>query len=253
MNINLLIHRVKTELGIGKYLKIETSDAQLKSIITDISIPDFSSYFKNTIHMHGVFFTDRDPDTGIYTLPTPPGFMESAAQHGVVIKGIREIRRNPKYTGYAIGNQNWPTLPNGYHRVATDMDTRSATSYEYYSKSEINDFGYKCQFVPPNKIKFLEGFIDYSNIAFDISFFTSHSNNLSTLGNSIERGFIDLVKLDFKRILYNKELKFIDGLETTSMTVNLKIEDWATAEADRAALLKDFEESRISTTPMVII
>lgn len=253
MNINTLLHRVKKELGIGQYLKITKSDEELKDIIVDISLKDFSRYFKNTVYLNNKQFTQVDFEQGLYTIPLPDGFRESMAQHGVVIKGIKELKRNPKYTGYPIGNTNWVSLPGSYHQMSADYSARAATAFEYSSSGEINDVGYKCQFVYPDKLRFLDNFVNYQNINFDIHIFTSHSNNLSTIGDNIALPFETLVKLDLKRILYDSELKFIDGLETTSMTVQLKIDNWANAEADREVLLKEFEDSRISSTPMVII
>ena len=50
MNVNDLLRRIKSKLGLGMYLKTRRNDTQLiDEIILGISLPTFSYYYKNSL------------------------------------------------------------------------------------------------------------------------------------------------------------------------------------------------------------
>ena len=166
-------------------------------------------------------------------------------------KGLKSITKNERANGSGfLGNfAVSPTLP-FYNGGFTDA--RITNAFEYASRAESSFLGYKNEFVPPYSIRFLDVVINYENLPFNLYMFTTHANNLSTIDSNTGEAFATLVKYDIRRILWNEEFKFLNGLETTSATVNLQIDDWAQAEDKREEYLKELEDTRISSMPMTI-
>ena len=68
-----------------------------------------------------------------------------------------------------------------------------------------------------------------------------HFENLSSIKSTLFEAFYDLALLDIKRFLYNI-LKHYENIETAYGSINLRIDEWSNAEADRKDLLTRWGE-----------
>lgn len=254
MNINQLLFRCKKELGLGKYLKTQRTDAELvNDIILPISRKDFSRFFKNIVYLNNVMLEPEDTLNGIYRLPLDDNMIRSLEHFDMEIKGIYDLKRCARMYSAGVSNMQFMNMPRGSFFGDSYGLSRIGQTFEAMSITEQTDFGYKHEFLAPYYIRFIDHDVDYSNILMNIAIFTTHPNNLSSIGDNIGLPFETLVKLDLKRILWNSEFKFINGMETQFNQIDFKIDDWGEAEAQRIELLKEFEDARISVTPMSIV
>lgn len=254
MNINQLLFRVKKEIGLGRYLKTQRTDADLvNEIILPISRKDFSRFFKNIIYLNDVMLEPQDKQNGLYRLPITDEMIKSFDHFDVEIKGIHELKRCSKMYTSGLSNMQFLGMPRGGFFGDGYGMARIGQTFEAMSIMEETDLGYKHQFEAPYYVRFLDPNVDYSNMLMTIAIFTSHPNNLSTINDNLGMVFESLVKLDLKRVLWNTEFKHITGMETQFNQIDFKIDDWGEAEAKREELIAQFEDSRISVTPMSIV
>lgn len=93
------------------------------------------------------------------------------------------------------------------------------------------------QYLGNNKIKL------YGYPATELSFSVAcqHETNGETIEDSCYDSFMQLAELDTKIFLYNS-LKLYDNIPTAFGQINLKIDEWQSAESDRNALLDQWRE-----------
>ena len=84
-----------------------------------------------------------------------------------------------------------------------------------------------------NKIQ-LFNFPEDAAVKFSVK--CDHDPNGETIPESCVESFMELANLDVKRTLYNY-LKNMNNVGSAFKEINLKIDDWASAEADRKALI----------------
>lgn len=257
MNMTSLIDQIKKECGIGDFLKIRMTDDQIcKNIIQGLTIPVFSRYFKHSLLLYNVGLT-RINDSGRYKINIPKEIKAAMKHMGVLIKGVKEFHPNRKSSagfGYTI-NQFTPTMV----PVAGNLTAHNpfameamADAFSMVSAVEAMDIGCNHVFVEPDILQFYEHDMTYEDSLYDITVFTSHSNNLSTIQDNLANSFSKLALLDLKRILWDSELKYMNGVETTYIKVDLKIDDWAQAAAQRDELLRLWESMPFSNNSLVV-
>ena len=87
----------------------------------------------------------------------------------------------------------------------------------------------------------------------DIEIAVEHADNLSTIPNTAWESFYELALLDIKRFLYNA-MKHYTELQTAYGTVQLKIDDWQSAESDRKELIERLRDIyHLEAQPLFII
>jgi len=107
-----------------------------------------------------------------------------------------------------------------YMMVAGQM--RSEPTFDYLGNNKIRLYGYPR--VP---------------LTFKVA--CQHDPNGESIEESCYDSFMQLAMLDVKQFLYNT-LKLYDGIPTAFGNINLKIDDYQSAEADRKALLDDWND-----------
>ena len=253
MNVNDLLRRIKSKLGLGMYLKTRRNDTQLiDEIILGISLPTFSYYYKNSLLFNNVFLKKQDGMGNIYEIVLADNIKQAMVQHGITLKSIHNIDYNMYQGGMAAPNSIYGTRGLYYTRRGGCNIDDMITAYEAHSSMQYLDAGMSCELVEPHSIRFFDTTVDYSTYPLNLEVHTSHSNNLSTIKDKLAKAFEDLATLDIMIVLYNSEFKFITGTETQYSRVDTKTDDWANAEDKRTELLKEFAEDRLNGAPLII-
>ena len=94
------------------------------------------------------------------------------------------------------------------------------------------------KWIEPNMVE-LFNVINSSYITFTIAF--QHDKSMETIPETCRESFLQLAYLDVKQFLYNA-LKHYNELPSAYGTISLKIDDWSSAESDRASLLSDWDD-----------
>lgn len=94
------------------------------------------------------------------------------------------------------------------------------------------------EYMGDNKVK-LYGF-PKTDLVFKVA--CEHEPNGETIPDTCFDSFLSLAKLDVKMFLYNT-LKLYDGIPTAFGQIQLKIDDYSSAEADREVLLDKFRDT----------
>lgn len=107
-----------------------------------------------------------------------------------------------------------------YMMLAGQM--RSEPTFDYLGENKIKLYGY------PKTV-----------LTFKVA--AEHDPSGETIESTCYDSFMELAILDLKMFLYNN-LKLYDGIPSAFGQINLKIEDYQSAEADRNALLNDWRD-----------
>ena len=108
-----------------------------------------------------------------------------------------------------------------YMMVAGQM--RSEPTFDYLGNNQIRLYGYPR--VP---------------LTFKVA--CQHDPNGESIEDSCYDSFMQLAMLDVKQFLYNT-LKLYDGIPTAFGNINLKIDDYQSAESDRNTLLDSWRDT----------
>lgn len=100
---------------------------------------------------------------------------------------------------------------------------RAEPTFEYLGENKIRLYGYPR--VP---------------LTFKVA--CEHDPNGESIPDSCYSSFMELAMLDMKQFLYNT-LKHYEGIPTAFGTINLKIEDYQGAEAERNSLLEKWGDT----------
>ena len=95
------------------------------------------------------------------------------------------------------------------------------------------------EFHRPNRLTIYNG---WTTGSYRIELALKHDLSLSTIPNTAFGDLRQLAVLDLKSFLF-KKLKRITGLETGIGNIDLKIDDWESAENDMKDLLKEWDET----------
>lgn len=253
-NPNKLIRKLKMELGIGDYFKIRMSDVELyNKIIVGVTLPEFSRYFQNRILLPSAKLKKNLSVENVYDLPISEDMKKFMEQYGVEVKSVKAISVKMPNNSYYVDGMVAPRGTGAYMGSIFGRYSAAASikAYEVQSNMEASRTSLSCRFIAPYSVKFNDRYIKYDQTEFDLELVTSHSDNLATIPENITHYFEALAKLDIKRILWNQELKHINGIETTFSKVDLKIDDWNDAEAKRDELIEKFKELRVTLNPII--
>ena len=96
------------------------------------------------------------------------------------------------------------------------------------------------KFDPPNKLHLYNMATAYGMV--DVELALAHADNLSTLPSTCWESFYELALLDVKRFLYGA-MKHYTEIQTAYGNINLRIDDWASAENDRRELIEKMKDT----------
>lgn len=230
MNLSELLTSIKMDLGIyGLRLPYENGDQALIDVINLKTIKTFST-FSPFVTTKSVDLTkdlkcEKEEYTeSVYVLPEIFGDRE--------IMYIRTINLKSKLLGNGFIS---PTFDGSIETYNMLMQTQANANLASVAAPAIT-----FKFVKPNKLHLYNVATAYGMI--DIEFAIEHAANLSTIPMTSWDSFYELALLDIKRFLFNT-LKHYTELQTAYGNINLRIDDWSSAESDRKDLIDRWRDS----------
>lgn len=232
MNMSKVISALKLGLGLygitlpftdtvtGKPIPTENV---IKDVLTTITIPEYSE-FQPWIRIgdcHVDNLKPVDKSNRIFMLPafltlTPVKYVSSIKPAYNAVGAYGDIPY-----GYGMDRSPEGVITANTYLMVTGM-MRSEPTFEYLGENKVRLYGF------PRTI-----------LTFQIA--CEHEANGESIPDSCYDSFMELAKLDVKSFLYNT-LKLYDGIPTAFGTINLKIDEYQSAEADRTALLNEWRD-----------
>lgn len=214
-SLNILLPRLLTKtFPIYALLKVEDGDDDLSS-----DIP----------HMDNRYAAFR----------VPSEIVEGADIQG--IKGYTLAYTNDNGHDHSSGFYG-TTYPNKYGRYssANVYEMSLAATLRYADSQLIGTMTptLRMKFFQPNVLWINKPYANDDGTFITVTFRINNDENLVTVPDSAYEGIKKLFILDLKKSIYNEYGMFND-LETPSGNINLKIDDWSSAEADRDQLYTD--------------
>lgn len=230
MNISQLITRIKINCGIYSIaLPFDNADEAIKDVIQNITLRTFSTlcpcYETVRFDLHSLERLEKNANYEVYLLPDIFSerellFVKSADYDESDISGIG-------YWGGGIpllqGNMlRQSMLTNAGLNLTNKIIPRVTFKYEHPRKITLYNVLSSCKIV--------------------LTLALSHDKNLTSITPTMEESFFKLAVLDVKDMLY-QTLKHYNDIQTAYGNINLRLDDWAQAAADRKQLLDDWENT----------
>lgn len=232
MNISKVISSLK--LGLGLYgitlpFKDETTgkpiptENVIRDVLTTITIPEYSQFQpwlrEGDCHVDNLKSVDKK--NRIYMLPafltlTPVMYVSSITPAYNAVGTYGDIPY-----GYGMDRSPEGVITSSAYLMLTGQ-MRAEPTFEYLGENKIRLFAF-----PRTMLTF--------RVACE------HEKNGETIPEGCYDSFMELATLDVKVFLYNT-LKLYDNIPTAFGNINLKIDDYQSANADRTALLNDWRD-----------
>lgn len=234
MNMSRAVSHIKMALGLYNITlpfkdeltgKTTPTENVIRDVLTTMTIPIYSEFVpwirEGTININNLKIVDKR--SGIYMLPA---FLTLTPVKYVAAVELPQHNNRGTYgdiaPAYGINRSVQGVLTSqAYMMVAGQM--RSEPTFEYLGENKIKLYGYPR--VP---------------VSFRVA--CEHEPNGESIPDSCYDSFMELAMLDVKMFLYNT-LKLYDGIPTAFGTINLKIDDYQSASADRDSLLEKWRDT----------
>lgn len=234
MNISRAVSQLKMQLGLYAItlpfkdpVTGETTPTEntIMDVLQTITIPTYSQFVpwirEGTIEVSSLHVVDeRD---GIYMLPA---FLTITPIMYVIDVSLPFHNTRGTYgdiaPAYGINRSvQGVATSQAYMMVAGQM--RAEPTFDYLGNNKIRLYGY-----PKTRLVF--------KVA------CQHEPSGETIEEGCYDSFMELAILDMKMFLYNT-LKLYDGIPTAFGNINLKIDEYQSADADRNALLERWRDT----------
>lgn len=241
MNLSRLMTRIKMKLGIYAIaIPIDNLDDFMLKIIQDITVPVFSiyePYYKeldmDTTKMEKL---EDGPNYQIFLLPEYEGekllFVEDVQYAQTDVNGIGYIGGYMPTYYYDMNMLHGLIMSNAEAQVISKSYPAITFRYEH-----------------PRKLLL---FNNISSTFIHVRLAFEHDKNLSTIPETASESFFKLALLDIQENLYST-MKHYNEIETSYGRVNLHIDDWQQAEADRKSLLEEWDNTYHMDLPTQMI
>lgn len=230
MNASQLLTSIKMDLGIyGLRLPFDDPDKAMMDVIQLKTLKTFSTFYPQLITKSIDLATDLKCEKSEYTESIyiiPPDLFG-----GREILYLRTIYPKSKLLGNGFIS---PTFDGSIETYNMLMMTQANANLASVAAPAIT-----FKFEPPNKVYLYNMATAYGVV--DFEFAVEHANNLSTIPQTAWESFYELALIDVKRFLYNI-MKHYTELQTAYGNINLKIDDWSTAESDRKELVEKLKD-----------
>lgn len=236
-----LITSIKMDLGVyGLTLPNHDIDKIFRDVLQVKTLATFSTYYpyvmKAPINISSL--EPIPPITHYYSkfrLPEKIG--------GCRIIGVRQVDPGNMEAPYGMA-------------FAPEFQLGEASTYEsamiLHAMSHLNSAlapPLSHDFQTPNILTLYNTNVAYNTLT--IHFELHHDENLSTIQNGLFEGFEKLYLLDMKRVLYGI-IKPYTNLQTAVGSIDLKVDDWASAEDERKQLLEKWDQDYHLSDPYII-
>lgn len=232
-----LLNKIERRLGTEVLnLPDHLSKNKWAEVISDDSLTTFSRFFPHQL----LYRIDTQEDKG--RLPGEYFIDEDKLGPDVSIYGIRDLTMENLAKITDINNGGYTSMYGNFEYADVMMSQMNADVNSIFNTGTFLEFEY------PNKIT-IQG-CTHTDILQHLPFielyvFVKHADNLNTISPTKMEYFEKLAIIDIKMFLYNG-LKHFDGLETVYANIDLKIQDWGNAEADRETLIQEFQDKYVS-------
>lgn len=232
MNLSRLVTRIKRGIGIyGIALPIDDIDRMILDILEDTTIPVFSIYSPFFItykfDVSALECTQRSTDYIEYALPD---FQERNLLY------IANVTYDQVFTG-GFGTWDGFGMPMNTPPMTSLSDIVTANAEHKAYSQVVPQLNF--QFIEPNYVRLYNMNIS-SRLIFKIAF--EHDSSGLTIAEMSKESFYKLALLDVKAGLYNT-VKHYSNITTAYGNIELKIDDWQSAEETRASLLQEWDET----------
>lgn len=261
MNPNRLLNDIKMELGIGTFIQTRYSDYDLLNLINGKTRMTFSRIYAHELYIPHIQFNQLNSYAGRFlSFRIPDNIMEEMAFEKSAIIDVRNINMAPTTQG-STGNDSFyrPPAMSPFLGSGTGLGSGYWSGYDtpvYYQQGMSQMMGIaqvgqamefyrkplKARFRSPNIIEFDPRGMQVENVDFELRLKVGHARNLLTIDEPHYYIFKKLCIFDIKELLWNTELKGLDGLSNGYDNISLKIDDWADAPAQRDEFIKDLEQ-----------
>jgi hypothetical protein len=228
MNLSNVVTRIKLKLGLMNLATpVENLDETICTILKDITVPDFSIYcpYKDTMYMEmrDLNRIDKTTEYQKYLLP------EFTARK---LLYVFDVRYNSCRLSGLGSYADMPMMETG---VLRQMLMSNAGMNLYNNIIPKITFKYE----PPRTLYIYNAYTTTS-IVLELGF--EHDKSLASIPETARHSFMELALLDVKENLYPTMKQYVE-LNTALGTINLKIDDWQNAEADRKELLNKWDDT----------
>lgn len=253
MDWNILVKKLRMNLGLNGILRDAVSDADIEDIVMVKTIPTFSRYFSHCVKLHNFTLNEKllvSKESQIYRLPKP--FVDVIKNmEGMEILSLMDITPNRDAAVDFSG------IPNGMFYSSPNMGMYAGNAYIAggYARASVEMFreALNVIYIDPYMIKFNMEYRHVMGYSFNMDFRVTHPNNLSTIRGSYAETFEELATLDCKITLWANVIGFLNSLQVGSGTIDLKKDEWQSAESERKELVQKFKEQLIIEYPTVIV
>lgn len=233
MNMSRAITHLKMQLGlynISLPFKDDITERPvpvenvIRDVLVNVTIPIYSQYvpWVREGSQNIATLTEVEDEKGIYLLPA---FLTSTPVMYVIDVSMPMMNTRGTYgdiaPAYGINRSTQGVITSqAYMMVAGQM--RAEPTFEYLGENRIKLYGF-----PKTEVEF--------KVACE------HEPNGETILPSCYESFMQLATLDLKMFLYNT-LKLYDGIPSAFGNVQLKTEEFQSADAERTALLNQWTD-----------
>jgi hypothetical protein len=230
MNINTVVKRIKRDLGIYSIaLPVDNLDGLILDILQDTTLPVFSIYCPREemipIDLSYLSQVRRITEDGseLYILPDYSA------------KKMLYVKRVTYDDSYVRANY----IPTWYQLNPMDglCDLLTATIGRNTGDVLMNSITF--HYEHPRKLYIYDALISTKLL---ITIACEHDNSFQSIPPTAMESFYNLALLDVKAGLY-PTIKHYDGLETSFGRIELKLDDWQSAQADRKELISQWDEN----------
>ena len=232
---NHLLRLLKGDLGIYS-LPLPFDDNEFyQNIILDRTLPEFSSMFPDIRTVIMDIYTDAVPDRedpvnidgDSVTINTLLRIPPIRAQR---IQGVASVKPHNRLSNLSMSSS--------FETLESYQDLAQAQSLADLASIMIPPATFK--FIAPDKVRLYNNHTYTSKIEVEVKY--DHHEELFTITDpGMRAAFYNLALLDAKSWMY-ANLKRYGGFRTAYGEVNLEIDDWSSAEADRKELISQWEE-----------
>lgn len=232
MNLSKVVSSLKMSLGLYgitlpfKDINGNTTPTEkvIMDVLTTITIPEYSEFVPWIIeydeHIDKLQVIDKKK--GIYLLP--PFVTMTPVKYVLAVKlpTYRVEHYNGMYPNMYGGNRSAQAVINNQAQLMLHGEMRAEPSFEYLGENKIQLYGY------PRTI-----------LTFKVA--AEHLENGETISSTCYDSFMELATLDVKMFLYNT-LKLYDGIQTAFGQINLKLDEYQSADNERTTLLNEWRD-----------
>ena len=217
------------DLGIyGLRLPFDNGDKAMMDVIQLKSLKTFSTFFPQVKMLTLDLAKDVETLKSEYT---ESKYVLPDLFPGREILYIRQINLKSKLLGNGFIS---PTFDGSIETYNMLMMTQANANLASVAAPAIT-----FRFEPPNIMYLYNVATAYGMI--DIELALEHAENLSTIPQTAWESFYELALLDTKRFLYNT-MKHYTELQTAYGNINLRIDEWSSAESDRKDLIEKWRD-----------